>query len=279
MAADLLLRFERAHDAVAAVDPGDDLVRPVADRRGDPHPDVVVELLQPAVELGEDVRVAHPAHQHRRIAALAHPFELDRVFAGRREARAGYPHRLVRDLLVARLAGIERAGRLAQVERVGVFVERVRGDALRAAAVVLAQRKHVERVVVHHRHHAVRRDPMGDRRGAAFQDLGHVPDDRRVVTLHQRQRGENRGVAAAAADHDFRALRYRRLDRLDPHHADDVQRGVDVVFGQRRRRRQRAGPAGAQMLAHGVLRQFGMDRRQLEMQAAARGRSRARCRA
>src|SRR4051794_25681648 len=79
VAARLALGFERPHDAVAAIDPGHDLVGTVADRRGDPYPDIVVELFEPAVEFGDDVGIAHTAHQDRRIPALAHAFELDRV--------------------------------------------------------------------------------------------------------------------------------------------------------------------------------------------------------
>src|SRR5947207_2271982 len=82
----------------------------------------------------------------------------------------------------------------------------MRGDALRRAAVILAQWEDIERAVVHDRHHAVRRDPLGDRGGAAFEDLRHVPDRRRVKALEQRQRGENRGVAAAPGDDDLRAV-------------------------------------------------------------------------
>src|SRR4051812_2085102 len=43
VAARLALRFERPHHAIAAINTGHDLVRTVADRRGDPDADILVE--------------------------------------------------------------------------------------------------------------------------------------------------------------------------------------------------------------------------------------------
>src|SRR6266851_861625 len=108
---------------------------------------------------------------------------------------------------------------------------------------------------------------MGDRGGAAFEDLRHVPDDRRGKALEERQRGKERGVAAAPGDDDLRAGPDRLLDRLDPHHRDDVQGRLDIGLGKRPRGRQGPRPPGAQMLAHGLLRDFGMHRSQLEVEA------------
>src|ERR1700755_3138972 len=55
------LRLQCTHDAIATVDPCDDLVGPLSDRVPDARLDVVVELREPAVELGQDIGVAHPA--------------------------------------------------------------------------------------------------------------------------------------------------------------------------------------------------------------------------
>ena len=49
--------------------------------------------------------------------------------------------------------------------------------------IILAQRKDVEAVLVQLGHHAVGRGTHRDRRGVAFEDLGHVPHDGRGVAL------------------------------------------------------------------------------------------------
>ena len=56
------LRLQRAHDAVAAVDAGDYLVCSVSDCVADARLDALVELREPAVDLRQDIGVAHPAH-------------------------------------------------------------------------------------------------------------------------------------------------------------------------------------------------------------------------
>jgi hypothetical protein len=55
------------HHAVAAVDAGDDLVCPLADRIADARFDIVVELRKPTVDLCQDIGVAHPAHQENNV--------------------------------------------------------------------------------------------------------------------------------------------------------------------------------------------------------------------
>jgi hypothetical protein len=47
------LRLQRAHDAVAAVDAGDDFIRTFAERVADPRLDAVFELREPAVDLAQ----------------------------------------------------------------------------------------------------------------------------------------------------------------------------------------------------------------------------------
>ena len=99
------LRLERAHNAVAAVHAGDDLVRWVTDRIADARLDVLVELREPAVDLRQDIGVAYPAHQECRISDLAHPFQFDGVFGVVHELRSRNAHRAVGDCLVATLIG------------------------------------------------------------------------------------------------------------------------------------------------------------------------------
>ena len=145
------------------------------------------------------------------------------------------------------------------------------GDALRRAAIVRAQREDVEGIVVDDRHHAVGGEPVGDRGGAAFQDLRHVPDDCGLEPGEERQGSKDRGVAAAPGDDDLRARSDRGLNRLHPHHGDDVPGAVDGLVGERLRWWQGAGAAGLEMRAHGLLRQLGMDRGELEVESVFPG--------
>jgi hypothetical protein len=61
------------------------------------------------------------------------------------------------------------------------------------------------------------------------------------------------------------------LDRFDPHHPDDASRRVDIGVGQRRRGRQGARPAGAQVPANDLLRQFRVNDGKLEVKVLLAG--------
>jgi len=61
-----------------------------------------------------------------------------------------------------------------------------------------------------------------------------VPHNGRGVAFEQRQRRKDRSIATAPGNDDLGAGGKRQLDRLDPHHADDVCRGGDIGLTQRR---------------------------------------------
>jgi len=90
--------------------------------------------------------------------------------------------------LVAGLIGPQGAGGFLELERVGIFIQSVRRDALRRAVIILAQRKDVEAVLVQLGHHAVGRGTHRDRGGAAFEDLGATWSGRRFAWSTQTWR-------------------------------------------------------------------------------------------
>jgi hypothetical protein len=96
--------------------------------------------------------------------------------------------------------------------------------------------------------------PYSNRRSAAFEDFGHVPDDGRGIAFQQRQRGEDRSIAAASGNDDLCAGGKRVLDRFNPHHPDDVDCRVDIGIAERRRRKQGSRTAVAQVSADNPLR-------------------------
>jgi hypothetical protein len=103
-------------------------------------------------------------------------------------------------------------------------------------------------------------------RGAAFEDLGGMPDRGRVDAAHHRHRGKHRGIARPACDDDLRAVFERFDERLDACHADDVRTAVDHIRIELRRIRERRNLAFPQLALEIALVLFAMYRRKLEGQ-------------
>jgi hypothetical protein len=192
-------------------------------------------LLGHGQELGEaldDDLVADAADDDGLVADEFGAFELVGVAVGLDVAGAADAHGPFVDGLVGGVGGVEDAGGLGDVERVGVLVQRVGGDGTRGEPAAVGERGDVEVVVAqgHQESVGIGRDRAG---GAAFDGLGHVPGESGVGAVQVGQGGEQRGVAGPSGQDDVVAVAQEFLEGLDAHHGDGVAAFEQLPFDDR----------------------------------------------
>ena len=262
MRADLAHRFQVAHDAVLAVDVVEELVglarEALLDLAAGPadHP----------VDVADRVRVADADDADEPLADLARALQLDlRAAHGRDEHLTGDTGGLLVDLLVAAAGHVERAAGEVLVEGVGPLVHGVPGDRGDRAALLRVHGGDRD-VVVRDRADDgfLGHVGLGAERGA----LEHLAEVVGVVlgkALVEGGRGEDGGVAAAAADDDVGPALQRLDERVHAGHGDDPIRAVQLFRGERRSAVQTLDHVAALHPAAQVLPvQLGVEGHQLE---------------
>ncbi len=224
----------------------------------------------PVVDLADEIRVAHRTDHDALVAGQFGAFEFDGVACGRDKGAAGNFYGALALGFVMTVRQIERAGAFDEFERIGVFIEAMRGDALWRTAQLRIGCFHHEMIFAHPREHAVRRFAVDHRRGAALQNFCRVPGHAGRKTAHFGQRGEYRRIARTAGEYHVGAGFQRALPRFGAHHADDMRAAVDHRVVELGRRVQRFDAAFGKAFFEISRFLFGVDERDLEAELFGR---------
>ena len=211
-------------------------------------------VLDIALDLADQDRVACARHRDGTVSERAHPLELNSVDVRRLEAATGHLDGTVVDLSESGVRRIDEAGRLFQMIGTRVLVERMGGNSGSCHAFVGMARFDSEVIVVERADDTVTAEAGLRDLSAAFDDLAKMPSESRVGASHQRDRGVNRGVARAPGDHYIGAVLKCFLERLRAHHCDDAVRVIDFFLGELCDRTKRCNLAGLELCLQGVLR-------------------------
>ena len=165
---------------------------------------------------------------------------------------------------------VQRAVRLLHGERIGLFIQAMRGNRGGCRPAFRVHAFQHETIVVEFRQDRIAAARDAAQR-AALDDLGHVHGEADRKSQQRRQRRKNRRIAGSAG-HDHVHIGFKRFSkRSHAHLADDVGGFGDVVLGQRRHAVETGDLPGTNGIQQHRPRNVGAHHRHAEVQSVGAG--------
>jgi len=257
-------RLGPRHDAIAAVDAEVEFVV-VLDGAGEHFAYVLFDRGGDVVDGGDEIGVSRAREHDAAFADRHRAFDLYRRSVRRFPARAADADAPCVDRLVFDCVEMQRPFRLLHAVRVGLLVQRVRGDGHRCGAAVRVHAFNHGGLALQRAQHGVASARGAAERGT-FDDLRHVHGGAEREAQPFRDGGEDRGIAGAAGEDDVRPEIERAPEGLRPHLADKMRRIFNVAIVGHGHLADRGKPSFRPCGSNRVLRDVGADHRELEAQ-------------